>query len=148
MAKTAGKIIAWIVVILLLVGAVAGYFKFLWVFSDGTKTGELNSLTYTGYIWKTYEGEMILSGYGNKSGSAGTVQSKIFKFSTDDKAIAEQLTQLTGQRVTVHYKEYKGALPWRGYERAVVDRIDNAEPVTPESTKRLPYDTNAEQVFL
>ncbi|MBR1793944.1 MAG: hypothetical protein IJ755_01425 [Bacteroidales bacterium] len=91
---------------------------------------------------------MILSGYGNKSGSAGTVQSKIFKFSTDDKAIAEQLTQLTGQRVTVHYKEYKGALPWRGYERAVVDRIDNAEPVTPESTKRLPYDTNAEQVFL
>ena len=148
MAKTAGKIIAWVIVILLLVGAAFGYYKFLWVFSDGTKTGELNSLTYTGYIWKTYEGEMILSGYGNKSGSAGTVQSKIFKFSTDDKAIAEQLTQLTGQRVTVHYKEYKGALPWRGYERAVVDRIDNAEPVTPESTKRLPYDTNAEQVFL
>ena len=148
MAKTAGKIIAWVIVILLLVGAAFGYYKFFWVFSDGTKTGELNSLTYTGYIWKTYEGEMILSGYGNKSGSAGTVQSKIFKFSTDDKAIAEQLTQLTGQRVTVHYKEYKGALPWRGYERAVVDRIDNAEPVTPESTKRLPYDTNAEQVFL
>ena len=148
MAKTVGTVIAGVVIPLLLVAAGFGYYKFFWVFSDGTKTGELNSLTYTGYIWKTYEGEMILSGYGNKSGSAGTVQSKIFKFSTDDKAIAEQLTQLTGQRVTVHYKEYKGALPWRGYERAVVDRIDNAEPVTPESTKRLPYDTNAEQVFL
>ena len=148
MAKTAGKIIAWVIVILLLVGAGFGYYKFLWVFSDGTKTGELNSLTYTGYIWKTYEGEMILSGYGNKSASGGTVQSKIFKFSVDDKAIADQLQQLTGQRVTVHFKEYKGALPWRGYERAVVDRIDNAEPVVAEPSNRLPYDASAEQVFL
>lgn len=148
MAKTAGKIIAWVIVILLLVGAGFGYYKFLWVFSDGTKTGELNSLTYTGYIWKTYEGEMILSGYGNKSASGGTVQSKIFKFSVDDKAIAEELQQLTGQRVTVHFKEYKGALPWRGYERAVVDRIDNAEPVVAEPSNRLPYDASAEQVFL
>ena len=148
MAKTAGKIIAWIIVILLLVGAGFGYYKFLWVFSDGTKTGELNSLTYTGYIWKTYEGEMILSGYGNKSASGGAVQSKIFKFSVADKAVAEELQQLTGQRVTVHFKEYKGALPWRGYERAIVDVIENSEPITPEPANRLPYDTSAEQVFL
>ena len=148
MAKTAGKIIAWIVVLLLLVGAGFGYYKFLWVFSDGTKTGELNSLTYTGYIWKTYEGEMILSGYGSKSSAGGSVQSKIFKFSVDDNAVAEELQQLTGQRVTVHFKEYTGALPWRGYERAIVDRIENAEPVVPEPSNRLPYDASAEQVFL
>ena len=138
MAKTAGKIIAWVVVLLLLVGAAFGYFKFMWVFSDGTKTGELNSLTYTGYVWKTYEGEMILSGYGAKGSSGGTVQSKIFKFSVADKAIAEQLMQLTGQRVTVHYKEYKGALPWRGYERAIVDTIENSEPVVADPANRLP----------
>ena len=148
MAKTAGKIIAWVIVILLLVGAAFGYYKFLWVFSDGTKTGELNSLTYTGYIWKTYEGEMILSGYGAKGSVNGSVQSKIFKFSVADKAVAEQLEQLTGQRVTVHYKEYKGALPWRGYERAIVDTIDNSEPVTGEPANRLPIDASAEQVFL
>ena len=75
MAKTAGKIIAWVIVILLLVGAAFGYYKFFWVFSDGTKTGELNSLTYTGYIWKTYEGEMILSGYGAKGSVNGSVPS-------------------------------------------------------------------------
>ena len=147
MAKTAGKIIALVVVLLLLVGAGFGYYKFLWVFSDGTKTGELNSLTYTGYIWKTYEGEMILSGYGSKGSAGGSVQSKIFKFSVDDNALAEELQQLTGQRVTVHFKEYKGALPWRGYERAIVDRIENAEPVA-EPSNRLPYDVSAEQVFL
>ena len=148
MAKTAGKIIAWIIVILLLVGAAFGYYKFFWVFSDGTKTGELNSLTYTGYIWKTYEGEMILSGYGSKGSMGGSVQSKIFKFSVDDEAVAEELKTLTGQRVTVHYKEYKGALPWRGYERAIVDRIDNAEPVTPEPANQLPFEASAEQIFL
>ena len=90
MAKTAGKIIAWVIVILLLVGAAFGYYKFFWVFSDGTKTGELNSLTYTGYIWKTYEGEMILSGYGAKGSVNGSVQSKIFKFSVSDKAVAHR----------------------------------------------------------
>ena len=147
MAKTAGKIIALVVVLLLLTGAGFGYYKFLWVFSDGTKTGELNSLTYTGYIWKTYEGEMILSGYGSKGSAGGSVQSKIFKFSVDDDAVAQELQQLTGQRVTVHFKEYKGALPWRGYERAIVDRIENAEPVA-EPSNRLPYDASAEQVFL
>ena len=148
MAKTAAKIIAWVVVILLLAGAGFCYYKFLWVFSDGTKTGELNSLTYTGYIWKTYEGEMILSGYGSKGSAGGSVQSKIFKFSVADKAVAEELQQLTGQRVTVHFKEYKGTLPWRGYERAIVDVIENSEPIVPDHSNRLPYDTSAEQVFL
>ena len=148
MAKTAGKIIAWVIVILLLVGAAFGYYKFLWVFSDGTKTGELNSLTYTGYIWKTYEGEMILSGYGAKGSVNGSVQSKIFKFSVADKAVAEELQQLTGQRVTFHFKEYKGTLPWRGYERAIVDVIENSEPIVPDHSNRLPYDTSAEQMFL
>ena len=71
MVKTVGKIITWVVLVVLLACAGYCYYKFFWVFSDGTKTGELNSLTYTGYFWKTYEGEMILSGYGNKSASGG-----------------------------------------------------------------------------
>ena len=123
MAK-AGKLIGGFSALLIL-AALAGfcYFKFLWVFSDGTKTGELNSLTYTGYFFKTYEGEMILTGYGSKNAS-GTVQSKTFKFSVKDKEVAQKLTEMTGLRVTVHYKEYKGALPWRGYERAIVDKVE------------------------
>ncbi len=119
----AGKITVWLVTIIVLLAA-AGfcYFKFLWVFSDGTKTGELNSLTYTGYLFKTYEGEMILVGYGSKN-NLGSVQSKTFKFSVANKEVAQQLIQMTGLKVTVHYKEYKGRLPWRGYERAVVDSV-------------------------
>ncbi len=126
----AKKLIGGLVTLLIL-AAVAGflYFKFLWVFSDGTKTGELNSITYTGYFFKTYEGEMILTGYGSKN-AAGSVQSKTFKFSVKDPDVAQKLMDMTGLRVTVHYKEYKGALPWRGYERAVVDRVDQEIPGT------------------
>ena len=127
--------LVWLLLIILLAGSGIFYFKYLWVFSDGTKTGELNSLTYTGYFFKTYEGEIILTGYGNKN-AAGTVQSKNFKFSVANKEVAEKLRQMTGLRVTVHYKEYKGTLPWRGYERAIVDSVKEepatATPQTPE----------------
>ncbi|MBR6270233.1 MAG: hypothetical protein IKR30_06680 [Bacteroidales bacterium] len=122
-----GKAITLVSVILLLAVAAFCYFKFWWVFSDGTKTGELNSLTYTGYIFKTYEGEIILTGYGTKAGG-NSVQSKNFKFSAR-KSVAEELQQLTGQRITVHYKEYMGALPWRGYEKSIVDKVVSSEPI-------------------
>ena len=86
-----GKILGWgsgLIILAVLAGFF--YFKFLWVFSDGTKTGELNSLTYTGYLFKTYEGEIILTGYGNKNAS-GTVQSKNFKFSVSNREVADKL---------------------------------------------------------
>ena len=133
-----GKGLGWMITLVVL-AILAGifYFKFLWVFSDGTKTGELNSLTYTGYIFKTYEGEIILTGYGNKNAS-GSVQSKNFKFSVANKEVAEKLRQMTGLRVTVHYKEYKGTLPWRGYEKAIVDSVTEETTLVPDHS--LPQD--------
>ncbi|MBP5211035.1 MAG: hypothetical protein J6Z27_04280 [Bacteroidales bacterium] len=130
MASTGKKVLTITIIIVVLALAAFCYFKFLWVFSDGTKTGELNSVTYTGYVFKTFEGEIILSGYGNKSAQGGSVLSKNFKFSVADKDVANELINLTGQRVTVHYKEYKGTLPWRGYERSIVDKVISSEPVT------------------
>ena len=137
----AKKILLWTIPIIVVVLCAFCYFKFWWVFSEGTRTGELNSLTYTGYLFKTYEGEIILTGYGNKHADGGSVLSKNFKFSVSDKEVAQQLTDLTGERVTVHFKEYKGALPWRGYERSVVDRVIRSESVTEGhgATNSLPF---------
>ena len=133
-----GLRIGWVLTLIIL-AVLAGflYFKYFWVFSDGTKTGELNSLTYTGYVFKTYEGEIILTGYGTKN-SSGTVQSKNFKFSVANKEVAQKMSQMTGLRITVHYKEYKGALPWRGYEKAIVDSVMeepiHVTPINPEES--------------
>ena len=127
MAK-AKTVIAWILSLIVVGLGVFCYFKFWYVFSDGTQTGELNTISYTGYVFKTYEGEMILSGYGNKNATtSGGVQSKNFKFSVSNEEVAAKLTELTGHRVTVHFKKYLGTLPWRGYERSIVDRVIPAD---------------------
>ena len=136
------SVIGWIIAILVILGAGYGYFHFYYVFSDGTKTGELNTFSYTGYVFKTYEGEMILAGYGSKGSAGGSVQSKNFKFSVADKEVAEQISEMTGQRITVHYKQYFGTLPWRGYEKSIVDKIISAQPVEDSGYR------SDEQIFL
>ena len=46
-----------------------------------------------------------------------------------DKELAERLMLLGGQTVELHYKEYFGALPWRGFTKFVVDSIVSARPL-------------------
>ena len=73
---------------------------------------------------------MILSGYGSKGkDSQGGIQSNEFSFSVSDAEVAEQLMGLTGQRVSLHFKEYFGTLPWRGYNKRIVDSIEESRPI-------------------
>ena len=124
------KVIAWIsgiVVVLLLVGAGIFWFKYYFVFAEGVKAGELNRFTYKGYVFKTYEGRLIQAGY-NSDNTNGTIQSNEFEFSVEDEAVADKLMLSTGKTVELHYKEYKGALPWRGMQRFVVDSVITVTP--------------------
>ena len=75
-----------------------------------------------GYVFKTYEGRLIQAGYNSKN-ERNTIQSNEFKFSVEDKQIADSLMRCTGKQVELHYKEYLGALPWRGVSEFVVDSI-------------------------
>lgn len=110
-----------IILILLLLAAGFVYWKFFFVFGEGAKAGELNYLVKKGYVFKTYEGKLIQSGLRSKS--PNTVQSYDFDFSVTDERIAEQLLVNEGKLFNLHYKEYLGALPWRGYSKYVVDSI-------------------------
>ena len=67
-------------------------------------------------MFKTYEGELVLSSV--KSTSDVALASEKFLFSVPDEHIAIQLKSLEGHRVVLHYKEKNGALPWRGSERS------------------------------
>ena len=100
------------------------YFRFYFVFGDGVKAGELNFVVYKGYLFKTYEGRAIQAGFakGNK-GTASVVQSYEFDFSITDEDVADSLMRCSGKTVELHYKEYLGALPWRGQQKYIVDRI-------------------------
>lgn len=114
-----GSIVAAVLVIVL-----AGflYFKFYFVFGEGVKAGDLNYFTYKGYVFKTYEGKLILTGYNSRN-SANTIQSNEFKFSVENEAVADSLMRCTGKQVELHYQEYLGTLPWRGVSKCVVDSI-------------------------
>ena len=96
--------------------------KFYFVFGSGVKAGELNLFVYKGYVFKTYEGRLIQAGYNSKNSNA-TIQSNEFNFSVKDKHVAEQLERCAGKFVELHYKEYLGALPWRGMTNYVVDSV-------------------------
>lgn len=118
------KIGCGLVAALVLVLAGVCYFKFFFVFGEGVKSGELNYVVNKGYIFKTYEGKLIQAGFkGGRNGSGNTIVSNEFLFSVEDDDVAEELMRMGGKQVELHYKEYNGTLPWRGYSRYVVDGI-------------------------
>ena len=126
--KLKGKIITSVTLLLLAAAALFVYIKFYYVFGEGVKAGELNFVVYKGYLWKTYEGRAIQAGFQKGSkGATAAVQSYEFDFSVADKAIADTLMRCSGRNVQLHYKEYLGALPWRGQQKYIVDRIVSVE---------------------
>lgn len=120
--KTAGKIFGVGGLIAIAALAVFCYFKFYFVFGEGVKAGELNQIMYKGWVWKTYEGRLIQTGFRGAKGG-GSIQSNEFNFSVADKAVADSLMRCSGREVELHYKEYRGMLPWRGMQKYVVDGI-------------------------
>lgn len=112
------KTIIWSVLLILL-SALAGYiyWKYYFVFAEGTKAGQLNTFQQKGFLFKTYEGKIIQSGF------KANVQSNEFEFSVIDKKVADILERNSGRELNLHYKRYLGALPWRGLQSYVVDSV-------------------------
>ena len=101
--------------------AAAAYFRFFFVFGEGVKSGELNYVVYKGVLFKTYEGKLIQTGIRSKA--AGSIE-----FSVENEALARELMLQGGRTLELHYKEYFGALPWRGFTKFVVDSIITVRP--------------------
>ncbi|MDF9829101.1 hypothetical protein [Parabacteroides sp. PF5-6] len=95
--------------------------RYYYPYGEGVKTGQLNYVVYKGVIFKTYEGKLIQSGFW--SNTPGGIQSNEFEFSIADPVVADKLMHAGGQVVELHYKEYFGSIPWRGYSRYIVDEI-------------------------
>lgn len=124
---TTGKVGLWITVILLLGLTVFVYFKFFFVYSEGVNEGDINYFQREGFVFKTYEGKMIQTGYNSKNTSA-TIQSNEFRFSVDDPRIAEQIQSSGTTQIKLHWHRYLGTLPWRGKSEYVVDSIFSVKP--------------------
>lgn len=117
----AGKVL-WTILIIVLVGVgIYFYWKYAFTYSNGNRYGLLQKFSHKGNIFKTYEGEMILSSIrGNNN---VPLASEKFFFSVTDEKVAGQLMNLQGRFVTVHYKEKNGTLSWRGESKYIVDSV-------------------------
>ena len=97
------------------------FWKYFYTFSDGYRAGLLQKFSHKGNIFKTYEGEMILSSVSSNMNVA--IASEKFFFSVKDKKLARQLDTIQGQMVIVHYKQKNGSLFWRGDTEYRVDSV-------------------------
>jgi hypothetical protein len=97
------------------------YWSFFFTFSDGYRAGLLQKFSRKGNIFKTYEGEMILSSVQSSKNVA--LASEKFLFSVADHDVAMQLEKLQGQNVVVHYTEKNNTLPWRGETVFIVSSV-------------------------
>ncbi len=116
-----GKFMTWLLLILILVLGAFVYWKYYFVFGEGAKAGELNFLVKKGYVFKTWEGKLVQSGLRSKT--PNTIQSYEFDFSVANEEIANKLMSNEGKVINLHYKEYQGALPWRGHSNYIVDSV-------------------------
>lgn len=123
-----GKIIAIVSTLAVVALAVFVYVKFFFVYSQGVNEGDINYFQYEGFIFKTYEGKMIQTGYNSRNSSA-TIQSNEFKFSVVDEAVARQIENNSSRQIKLHWKRYLGTLPWRGNSEYVVDSVVSVQPL-------------------
>lgn len=110
-----------VLVVALLLFGIFFYWKYFMNYSSGIRYGLLQKFSYKGNIFKTYEGELILSSV--RSNANVPLASEKFYFSVNDKNTAEKLMNLQGRNVTLYYKEKNGTLSWRGDSRYIVDSV-------------------------
>jgi len=106
------KAMVWgsLIVVVLLFSVV--YWNYYNVYSEGNRSGILQKFSKKGNLFKTYEGELIMSSIASTSNT--TIASEKFFFSVKEDSIANRLFAMEGKNVTVHYVQMRGHLPWNG----------------------------------
>lgn len=115
------KIFMWFLILIVIIIGFIFYFKYFYTYSDGYRAGLLQKFSHKGNIFKTYEGEMILSSVTSTSNVA--IASEKFVFSVVNKGIVSQLDSIQGETVIVHYVQKKRPAFWRGDSEYLVDSV-------------------------
>jgi len=115
------KTLIWMVLIILILLGSFVYWKYFFTYSEGNRAGLLQKFSHRGNIFKTYEGELVLSSVESNKNVA--LASEKFYFSVQNKNLANKLSNLEGHMVIVHYQQKNGKLPWYGETCYIVDSV-------------------------
>jgi hypothetical protein len=77
------------------------WFTLTWSFSKGERAGYIQKLSKSGWLCKTWEGEMAMVTM------PGAIPEK-FLFSVRDEEVARRINKLAGKRVILVYEQHKG----------------------------------------
>lgn len=119
--KKAKRILLYSTLIALLIISLFVYWGYFYTYSDGYRAGLLQKFSRKGNIFKTFEGEMILSSISSNKNVP--IASEKFFFSVSDKKLASIMDTVQGQMVIIHYKQKNGTLIWRGESTYLVDSV-------------------------
>jgi len=76
-------------------------FTLSWSYSEGERAGYVQKFSRKGWVCKTWEGELAMASM------PGTMP-QVFSFTVRDAAVAAQVNQTMGQRVSIAYQEHRG----------------------------------------
>ena len=119
------KILIWGTLILVVVLSFLVYWHYYNTYSEGNRSGILQKFSRKGNIFKTYEGELIMSSIASTSNT--TLASEKFFFSVKEDSIAKTLFNFEGKHVTLHYEQKRGHLPWNGETDYFVNSMVRSE---------------------
>jgi len=113
-----GKKLFWISIIALILFSTVYYFYRNYTVSEGTRTGILFKISKKGKIFKTYEGQLQLAG------AAIMNKESTFEFSVLNEDIYNQIQNLEGKNIRLHYEEKVDAFPWQGDTDYIVTKAE------------------------
>jgi hypothetical protein len=118
------KFFRWLISLIVIVLIIFFYVKYFYTYSDGYRAGLLQKFSRKGTIFKTYEGELILSSVsGNVGNNNAVIASEKFYFSVKSDSLAASLDTLQGRSVIVHYHQKNSPVFWRGDSPYIVDGV-------------------------
>lgn len=121
------KFLIWGIVILVAVVTFMIYWNYYNTYSEGNRSGILQKFSKKGNVFKTFEGELIMSSIAS-TGNV-TLASEKFFFSLTSDSLAQVMFTMEGKHVTVHYEQKRHALPWNGETPYLVSSVrEDSEP--------------------
>ena len=92
--------------LLMVILALVGLVLYTWVawsftYSEGERAGYVQKFSKKGWICKTWEGELAMA---NLPGA----MPEVFNFTVHDDAVAAEINQAMGERVSLHYEQHLG----------------------------------------
>lgn len=118
---TTGRVVRRILWITFGVLLLAGIGYFLWsnfTLSEGSRSGTLFKISKVGIVFKTYEGQLHLSG------SSMMTSQSTWNFSVSDAKTFFELQQCEGKNVKCYYREKVNTMPWQGKTNYLVYKVE------------------------